>query len=325
MENWDIYNQYREKVGRTHVRGEDLEMGDYHLVVHVWIMNDKGEFLIQQRTPWKVGWPGAWDCAAAGSSISGDDSEAAVLRETKEEIGLDLDMKKTQLLFSIKTDAVFDDVYLARTNAELEELTLQEEEVSDVRWATIEEIREMVKREEFIPYPSLEDVFRLTQSPISLMKATIDDSETLYSMQKEVFAPLYEKYQDHETSPVNQPKGRFLRRFEIGDYYKIHYNGELAGSVFVFKKEPGVMKLHIMNILQDYQNKGIAQETMMRLELIYPEVNRWELETIESEQRNCYLYEKMGYKRTGEMQVVNEKLSTVTYVKEEGIARINGM
>ncbi len=41
-----------------------MKEGDHHLVVHVWIVNDKGEFLIQKRQSWKEGGPNMWDGAA---------------------------------------------------------------------------------------------------------------------------------------------------------------------------------------------------------------------------------------------------------------------
>lgn len=53
MELWDIYDELRCKTGRTHERGNLLPSGDYHLVIHVWIVNDKGEFLIQKDNPGK--------------------------------------------------------------------------------------------------------------------------------------------------------------------------------------------------------------------------------------------------------------------------------
>ena len=46
MELWDLYNEQRELTGRDHVRGEEVPQGFYHLVVHIWIRNSKGEYLI---------------------------------------------------------------------------------------------------------------------------------------------------------------------------------------------------------------------------------------------------------------------------------------
>ncbi len=88
MEIWDIYDVNRNKTNRTMVRGESFNEGDYHLVVHVCIFNSKGEMLIQQRQPFKSGWPNMWDFTASGSAVSGDTSQMAAEREVDEELGL---------------------------------------------------------------------------------------------------------------------------------------------------------------------------------------------------------------------------------------------
>ena len=315
MELWDIYDKYRQKTGRTHERGTPMNEGDYHLVVHVWIVNDKGELLIQKRQPWKEGWPNMWDGSAAGSAVHGDSSKAAAIRETKEELGIDLDMSKGEILFTVKFSSGFDDIWLIRQNVDINDLKLQYEEVADAKWASENEIKEMVQIGEFIGYEYLDTLFEMINSGISLNKASATDAQGLLDIQKEVFMSIYEKYKDHGTSPVNQTLENFLKRFEIGDYYKIHYKSYLVGSVFVYEKEPGVMNLHIINILRRSQNKGIAQEVMKRLELMYPQATCWELETILSEKRNCYLYEKMGYIQSEELRVINDKMTLVSYKK----------
>lgn len=59
--------------------------GTYHLVVHVCVFNQKGEMLIQQRQPFKQGWPNLWDVTMGGSALAGETSQQAAMRELKEE------------------------------------------------------------------------------------------------------------------------------------------------------------------------------------------------------------------------------------------------
>ena len=47
---WDLYNENRELLGKDHVRGEQLPIDGYHLVVHMWIRESKGQYLISQRS-----------------------------------------------------------------------------------------------------------------------------------------------------------------------------------------------------------------------------------------------------------------------------------
>jgi isopentenyldiphosphate isomerase/N-acetylglutamate synthase-like GNAT family acetyltransferase len=323
MELFDIYDKYRNKTGRTHERGVPITEGDHHIVVHVWIVNDKEEFLIQKRQSWKIGWPNMWDCSAAGSVISGEKSREGAIRETKEELGIDLDMSKADIIFTVKFSRGFDDIWFVRQNIDVNDLKLQYEEVADAKWVSFKEIKQMVQDGEFIEYHYLDILYEMINSNILLSKAVLEEAEELLLMQKEVFMSLYKKYEDHDTSPVTQTMERFLKRFDIGEYYKILYKGSLAGSVFVYEKEPGTMKLHIINIREEYQNKGIGQEVIRRLELMYPQADSWELETILSETRNCHLYEKMGYIQSGELRHINDKLTLVNYKKQINISRIN--
>jgi isopentenyldiphosphate isomerase len=322
MELWDVYDKFRHKTDKTHERGIPLQVGDYHFVSHIWIVNDNGEYLIQKRQPWKKGWPNMWDSSAAGAAQAGDNYITAAIRETREEIGIEINGDKMELLFTVKFVNGFDDVWLVRENIKISDLKLQYEEVADAKWVTEEEIKQMVEKGEFIGVRYLDRLFEMINSKISLRRASVDDAEELLALQKRVFKQIYETYQDHEISPVNQTMGKFLGRFERGDYYKIIYQNILAGSVFVYEKEPGKMVLHIINMLEEYQSKGIAQETMKRLEGMYPQAESWQLETILTEKRNCYLYEKMGYVQSGELKVINDKMTLVNYVKQQNFNRI---
>nr|WP_276612767.1 GNAT family N-acetyltransferase [Psychrobacillus vulpis] len=182
-----------------------------------------------------------------------------------------------------------------------------------------------MKSGEFIPYHILETLFETIQSKISLKKATSKDAEELFELQKKVFMPLYKKYEDLETSPVLQSFERFNERLQTGDFYKIFHENTLVGSVHVYKKTPGVMRLHMINILEEFQGRGIAQQVMIRIESMYPEINSWELDTILEEERNCYLYEKMGYVQTKDTVRINDKMTIVQYTKQEGLNHLQSL
>ena len=49
MELLDIYNEQRERTGRTVVRNGEVFEGERLLVVHVCVLNSRNEMLIQQR------------------------------------------------------------------------------------------------------------------------------------------------------------------------------------------------------------------------------------------------------------------------------------
>ena len=152
MELWDIYDENRALKDATMIRGESIKDGDYHLVVHVCIFNSKGQMLIQKRQPFKSGFSGMWDVTVGGSAVSGDTSRMAAQRELDEEVGISLDFSDIQPHLSINWEHGFDDIYLIEHEVDETTLKLQYEEVECVKWATEEEIINMINSGEFIPY-----------------------------------------------------------------------------------------------------------------------------------------------------------------------------
>lgn len=152
METWDLYDAARNKMNKTMVRGNQLAPDEYHMVVHVCIFNSNGEMLIQQRQLFKEGWPNMWDVTVGGSAVSGDTSQMAAERETLEEIGLALDLENARPTMTMNFGQGFDDIYLIEKDVDIEALSLQYEEVQAVKWATREEILEMIEAGTFIPY-----------------------------------------------------------------------------------------------------------------------------------------------------------------------------
>ncbi len=152
MELWDIYDENRVKTGRTIVRGEEMQPGDYHMVVHICIFSSDGKMLIQQRQPFKKGWSGMWDVTVGGSAVSGDTSRTAAVREVKEEIGLDIDLNGVRPVMTVNFERGFDDYYIIEKDVDITVLTLQPEEVKAVKWADCEQICDMIDSGEFIPY-----------------------------------------------------------------------------------------------------------------------------------------------------------------------------
>lgn len=152
MELWDVYNLDRQKTGRTMVRGDKFKTGDFHLVVHICIFNSKNQMLVQQRQPFKDGWPNMWDTTVGGSAVAGDSSQKAAERETLEEIGYEIHLDGIKPHMTINFDDGFDDIYLVYEDLDITKLKLQYEEVQQVKWATKEEIQKMIENGEFIPY-----------------------------------------------------------------------------------------------------------------------------------------------------------------------------
>ena len=61
-----------------------------HPVVHLHLLDSEGRLYLQQRPLWKEIQPGKWDTAVGGHIDYGEDVEAALMREAREEIGIEL-------------------------------------------------------------------------------------------------------------------------------------------------------------------------------------------------------------------------------------------
>lgn len=150
---------------------------------------------------------------------------------------------------------------------------------------------------------------------VMLRKADRSDIPLIVSMQRKAFFPLYEIYRD-DGSPALESEEKVAARFEAAGsgYYLIEAAGAAAGAVRVQKKENNC-RISPIFILPAYQNMGIGSRTLKMVENLYPETERWELDTIKEEVGNCYFYEKAGYQRVGEEHPVNERLTLVKYEK----------
>lgn len=154
-ELWDVYDENRNLTGRLHRRGDFLEEGDYHLVVHVWLLNSKGEFLLTKRAPNK-GYPNTWE-TSGGAAQAGDDSLKAALREVREETGLTAYEENAERIYTFKREEDFCDVWLIRQDFDLNSVVLLPGETVDKRYVNIDELKSLYRNKELVPYAYLED------------------------------------------------------------------------------------------------------------------------------------------------------------------------
>ncbi|MCM3405364.1 NUDIX domain-containing protein [Cytobacillus oceanisediminis] len=152
METWDIYDKDRNLTDKQMNRGDLFEQGAYHLVIHVCLFNQLGEMLIQQRRPDKEDWKNMWDITVGGSAIAGETSQQAGEREVKEEIGYTLNLRNRRPALTVNFENGFDDYYLIETDLNISNLSLPTEEVKQVKWASKDDIINMISEGIFIPY-----------------------------------------------------------------------------------------------------------------------------------------------------------------------------
>lgn len=151
MEILDLYDADRNPLGKTMIRGGTQPAGAYRLVVHICIFSSDGKMLCQRRVSDKKIYPDLWDISCGGCVDAGETSRQGALRETKEELGIDLPVDIVPSL-TVHFNYGFDDVYCVTMDADENAVRYQREEVSAVKWLSKEEIYAMLDGGEFVPY-----------------------------------------------------------------------------------------------------------------------------------------------------------------------------
>lgn len=143
MEKWDLLDEQRQLLYKTHRRRDKMEIGNYHVVVSIWTVNSKNEILLTLRDPKKDKYPNFWE-NTAGSVLAGEASIEGALRELSEETGIIVSEAELSFLGTKKEKTAFIDGYIVRKDYEISELTMQEGETVDAQWVTLEKLDEMI-------------------------------------------------------------------------------------------------------------------------------------------------------------------------------------
>lgn len=144
-----LYDNLRHPV-TTIERGQPIPNGLNKLSVHVWFVNNKDEFLLQQRVKTAKKFPNMWG-QTGGGAIAGESSWDTCVRESIEELGIKPEPEKSVLVGTIKRPMDFVDIWMVYCNAKISDLKLQAEEVQNAKWATLTDIQNMQKNIEFVP------------------------------------------------------------------------------------------------------------------------------------------------------------------------------
>ena len=148
MELWDVYDENRIPLGKTHVRGVPMKKGEYHLVVFVWVFKSRGELLLTKRSPEKRSFPNKWD-PTGGAVQAGENSLQAVQRELLEETGIHAAQSEFEWIGSYRRTGKNDigDIYFLRSDVDVDELVMQEGETCGAMWVSRQELERMIAQD----------------------------------------------------------------------------------------------------------------------------------------------------------------------------------
>ncbi len=154
----DILNEDGSKTGKLADINEIHNKGLWHKSSHLWIVNCKNQILLQKRSAKIINKPNLWHISSSGHVDSGEDSLDAIMREAKEEIGIELNPTDLILIksfkdynndsFSTRINNEFVDVYLLIRDLNINDLHLNLDEVSEVKFVELSDFRNMVRERE---------------------------------------------------------------------------------------------------------------------------------------------------------------------------------
>lgn len=173
-EYFDVLDENGYKTGRTKPRDAVHRDGDWHAAVNIFVLNPQNEVLLQRRAPNKDSYPNMWDLSCGGHVTAGEDYQTAAIRELEEELGLVVGPEDLIELGKFKTSShprpdfinnSIEKVYLLRTTRKLEDFTIQEDELSAIKYVPWRELRAMIEN------PQLSNILRHRQQYAALFKA----------------------------------------------------------------------------------------------------------------------------------------------------------
>ena len=162
----DLYDNTRRLVCSVE-RGAEIPNNLNKISVHVWFVNSKGEFLLQQRVATAKKFPNMWGQTGGGAQ-TGESSWDTCVRESVEELGLKPEIDKSVWVGTFKRQKDFVDVWLVYTDANISDLKLQPSEVQNAKWASLSDIEQMQKEGTFIP--SILPGFHIVKSYLEMQK-----------------------------------------------------------------------------------------------------------------------------------------------------------
>ena len=170
MELNDIYDKERQLTGKVHRRGTPWKKGEYGLVVCVWVYDGKGKLLLTRRAPEKS-FAGTWE-NSGGAAQAGETSLQAIVRELREETGIEAAPEEFQIMCSDRDRTTHYDFYCLRRAVALKDIVLLPGETDDVMWATFDQVHEMIRDRKICRV--IANQF-LRQEPVLLARQTAQD------------------------------------------------------------------------------------------------------------------------------------------------------
>jgi len=159
----DVLDENGVRTGEVRTREECHKLGLWHRIALLVIVNDENKILMQRRSPTVSKFPGLWDLSVASHVQAGDDSLSTVLRETNEEIGVQIgfrvEVRDFRLVTSFRNRHTWEgvvenqyyDLFMLRKNIDACDITFNDNEVSEIKFVDYTELQKLLKASQLHP------------------------------------------------------------------------------------------------------------------------------------------------------------------------------
>ncbi|WP_298367511.1 NUDIX domain-containing protein [uncultured Lutibacter sp.] len=171
----DLLDNEGNLTGKSCLKSEAHKKGLLHGSTHIWVFNNQKNIIIQKRAANKDTFPNLWDVSAAGHISAGEKPIISAVRELEEEIGIRVLHNQLNYIGIYKKkihhntnliDNEIHHIYICSVNFDFSTLKIQEEEVSEIKIITIDNLIKRLKlnNKEFVPHG--EDYYKLVLEKI---------------------------------------------------------------------------------------------------------------------------------------------------------------
>lgn len=152
MEYLEVVDEENNLTGQIEERDIIHKKGLWHREISVWIMNQDGEVLLQKRSAKKKQGANNWSTCAGHVDV-GEEPKMTAIREIQEELGIKVQEKDLEYLFTEKVavvltnsyNNVFSYKYFLKTNTPVEDYKINLDEVSEVKYISLVELEQLMK------------------------------------------------------------------------------------------------------------------------------------------------------------------------------------
>jgi len=174
-ENFEIFDKDNKPLGIIKPRSVAHKDGSWHRTVHVYVINDQGQYLVHLRSPYKDLHPNCWDTRLGGHVVAGMNYDQTAVEELEQKVGL---LVKPDNLIPSEihksdngTNKEYSKIYFYRFNGILTDLKFNDDEVVEVKWMSPENIIESMQQNPKIWTNTIKGF-----QAINILKATLEDN-----------------------------------------------------------------------------------------------------------------------------------------------------